>query len=103
MHYLSTRSAAVRADFRSVVLSGLAPDGGLFVPASLPVFSVQEIATWSWLPFEELAWRVIAPFVGESIAEDELRALLKACYQRFGHRAIVNLQPLTVSQALDCR
>jgi threonine synthase len=92
MHYLSTRSAAVRADFRSVVLSGLAPDGGLFVPASLPVFSVQEIATWSWLPFEELAWRVIAPFVGESIAEDELRALLKACYQRFAHRAIAPLR-----------
>lgn len=92
MHYVSTRSASVRADFRSVVLSGLAPDGGLFVPASLPVFSVQEIATWSWLPFEELAWRVIAPFVGQAIAEDDLRGLLKACYQGFGHRAIAPLR-----------
>ncbi len=94
MHYVSTRSAALRADFRSVVLSGLAADGGLFVPASLPVFGAQEIANWSWLPFEELAWRVISPFVGQTIAEDELKALLKDSYRPFNHRAIAPLRQI---------
>ena len=92
MHYVSTRSAAVRADFRSVVLSGLADDGGLFVPASLPVFGSQEIANWSWLPFDELAWRVINPFVGQAIAENDLKALLKDSYRPFAHRAIAPLR-----------
>ena len=92
MHYVSTRSAAVRADFRNVVLSGLATDGGLFVPASLPVFGAQEIANWSWLPFDELAWRIISPFVGPSIPEADLKLLLKDCYQPFAHRAIAPLR-----------
>ena len=54
MYYVSTRGGEVRADFRSVVLSGLAEDGGLYVPASLPVFTEEQITSWSWLPFDEL-------------------------------------------------
>ena len=38
MHYISTRSSTVQADFEKVVLSGLADDGGLFVPTDLPLF-----------------------------------------------------------------
>ncbi|WP_375739696.1 threonine synthase [Pseudomonas boanensis] len=91
MHYVSTRSAAVRADFETVVLSGLAEDGGLYVPASLPVFSAQEVTYWSWLPFDELAWRVMSPFVGQAIPEDDLKGLLKDTYRAFGHRSIAPL------------
>lgn len=94
MHYVSTRGGDMRADFRSVVLSGLAENGGLYVPASLPVFTEKQIASWSWLPFDELVWRVISPFVGSSIDESTLRALLSDSYQQFKHRAITPLEQI---------
>ncbi|CDF83605.1 Threonine synthase [Pseudomonas knackmussii B13] len=94
MQYTSTRGAATRVDFRTVVLSGLAEDGGLYVPVSLPQFSANEIANWSWLPFDELAWRVISPFVGDSIDEASLRSLVSDSYSRFRHRAIAPLQQI---------
>jgi len=94
MHYVSTRNGAVRADFREVVLSGPAADGGLYVPAWLPQISPEEIASWSWLPFDELVWRVIAPFVGDAVDERTLRALLSDSYRGFSHRAITPLQQI---------
>lgn len=94
MQYVSTRSATVEADFRKVVLSGLAEDGGLYVPSYLPRFSEEEVSSWSWLPFDELAWRVISPFVGDSIDEPDLRALVSDSYRDFRHRAIAPLQQI---------
>lgn len=94
MHYVSTRGSGVRADFRSVVLSGLADDGGLYVPESLPVFTPEQIASWSWLPFDELLWRVVSPYVGTSIDENVLRELLSDSYRHFNHRAICPLQQI---------
>ena len=91
MHYVSTRSSAVQADFEKIVLSGIAEDGGLYVPVSLPVFSAQEIANWSWLPYDELAYRVMSPFVGESIPEADFKRLLKEAYSTFSHRSIAPL------------
>ncbi|AZL73478.1 threonine synthase [Pseudomonas oryziphila] len=94
MQYTTTRGSETRVDFRTALLSGLAEDGGLFVPASLPQFSPQEIASWSWLPFDELAWRVIAPFVGDTLDEPTLRALVSDSYRGFAHRAIAPLQQI---------
>lgn len=94
MDYVSTRGSVDGVSFRSVVLSGLAPDGGLYVPQSLPQFSGEEIASWSWLPFDQLAYRVIAPFIGDEIEDSALRALLKDCYRDFRHRAVAPLQQI---------
>ncbi|UVL01113.1 threonine synthase [Pseudomonas sp. B21-048] len=94
MYYVSTRGGEVRADFRSVVLSGLAEDGGLYVPASLPVFTEEQITSWSWLPFDELVWRVVSPYVGSSMEESTLRALLSDSYRNFNHRAITPLEQI---------
>ncbi|KAB0507252.1 threonine synthase [Pseudomonas lini] len=94
MYYVSTRGGEVRADFRSVVLSGLAEDGGLYVPASLPVFTEEQITSWSWLPFDELVWRVVSPYVGSSMDESTLRALLSDSYRNFNHRAITPLEQI---------
>ena len=91
MRYVSTRSSAVQADFERVVLSGMADDGGLFVPLELPVFSPQDIANWSTLAYAELAYRVIRPFVGEAIPEADLKALLEEAYSGFSHRSVAPL------------
>jgi len=94
MQYTSTRGNEIRVDFRTALLSGLADDGGLYVPAAVPTFSQQEIASWSWLPFDELAWRVIAPFVGDTLDEPTLRALVSDSYRGFRHRGIAPLQQI---------
>ncbi|MBV6289044.1 threonine synthase [Pseudomonas aegrilactucae] len=91
MRYVSTRNAAVEVDFEQVVLSGIAADGGLYVPAELPQFQAQEIVDWSWLPYDELAYRVLAPFVGQSIPEADFRRLLRAACSHFSHRSIAPL------------
>ncbi|MGO4004293.1 threonine synthase [Pseudomonas fluorescens] len=91
MRYVSTRSSAISADFEQVVLSAIAADGGLFVPVELPRFSPQEIANWSTLAYDELAWRVISRFVGEAIPEGDLRELLKAACSSFSHRSVAPL------------
>jgi len=62
MEYVSTRNSSEKRNFRDVILSGLAQDGGLYVPNSIPEFSPEEISKWVLLPFDELAYKVIAPF-----------------------------------------
>lgn len=94
MDYVSTRGSAEPANFRSVILSGIASDGGLYVPENLPRFHSEEIASWSWLPFDELAFRVISPFVGGEIEGVALKRMLKDCYQGFDHRAVAPLQQI---------
>jgi threonine synthase len=91
MRYVSTRSSAIEADFERIVLSGIAEDGGLYVPECLPVFSAQEIANWSWLPYDELAYRVMSPFVGDSIPEADFKRLLKDACSTFSHRSVAPL------------
>ena len=91
MRYVSTRNSAVQVDFEKVVLSGIAEDGGLFVPLELPLFEPQDIANWSTLPYDELAYRVISPFVGEAIPEADLKRLLKEAGSQFSHRSLAPL------------
>ncbi|QNH76839.1 threonine synthase [Pseudomonas protegens] len=94
MRYVSTRSAAEQVDFVTVVLSGVAADGGLYVPQRLPCFSPQEIANWSTLDYPELAFRVLSPFVGDSLPEADFKALLHRAYSGFGHRAVAPLRQI---------
>ena len=91
MRYVSTRNSAVQVDFEQVVLSGIAEDGGLFVPQELPLFESRDIANWSTLPYYELAYRVISPFVGEAIPETDLKRLLKEAGSQFRHRSLAPL------------
>lgn len=94
MDYVSTRGSARPVNFRSVVLSGMASDGGLYVPDSLPRFDSEQISSWSWLPFDELAYCVISPFVGGEIESSVLRKMLRDCYRCFDHRAVAPLQQI---------
>ena len=59
MKYLSTRGGCPPQSFSDAVLTGLAPDGGLFVPETIPSFGAAEIAGWRGLDYGELAQRVL--------------------------------------------
>jgi threonine synthase len=89
--YISTRGQAPALEFEDVVLTGLASDGGLYVPESLPQFSAEEIASWAGLPYRDLALNVIRPFVAGAIPEQDLKKIIDTSYDAFRHQAIAPL------------
>ena len=94
MHYISTRGAAPSLDFSGVLLAGLAPDGGLFVPETWPHFSPEDLRAYRGLPYPELAARIMQPFVGESIPFATLRDFTAKAYAGFTHPAVVPMVEL---------
>ncbi len=91
MKYISTRGQSPALSFEDVLLTGLAPDGGLYVPESLPRFTIEEIASWSGLPYAELAYNVMYPFVEGEIPSDDFRAMVNETYATFDHSAVAPL------------
>ncbi|QYJ08215.1 threonine synthase [Qipengyuania flava] len=100
MKYVSTRGSAPALDFAGVTLAGLASDGGLYVPERWPQFSTEEIAAMRGLPYDEVAARVMEPFVGDSLTPEALRALTAKAYGRFSHAAVTPLTQLDERQWL---
>lgn len=100
MEYISTRGSAPALDFEGATLAGLASDGGLYVPREWPRFSTEEIAGMAGLPYAELAARVMAPFVGESLTYERLLQLTTKAYGRFAHKAVTPLKQLDEQQWL---
>jgi len=92
MRYVSTRGQAPALDFEGVLLAGLAGDGGLYVPESWPQFSVADFRAMRGLPYAEIAFRIIKPFVGGSIPDAELKRMITEAYATFGHKAVVPLR-----------
>jgi threonine synthase len=91
MMYVSTRGAAAKLDFEAAMLAGLARDGGLYVPETWPRMTPDEIAALAGLPYEEAAFRVMRPFVGDTFGEAEFRDIIAAAYAGFDHVARVPL------------
>jgi threonine synthase len=91
MQYHSTRGGAPLLGFRDVTLTGLASDGGLYVPIQWPSFSAEDIAAMRGLSYVETAVRVMLPFVTPDLSEDELRTLCTQAYGRFSHAAVTPL------------
>lgn len=98
MKYISTRGSAPALDFEGVTLTGLASDGGLYVPEHWPQFSESEIADMAGLSYVELAVRVMTPFVEGSLTPEELRDLCTRAYGRFSHQAVTPLVQLDQQQ-----
>ena len=101
MEYLSTRGLASRlSDLESVLLGGLARDGGLHMPAAWPTFSRAEMRSMADQPYEEVAFRVIRPFLGGAPGERELADALEGAYASFDTRERVPLSRIGKSRWL---
>ena len=96
MKYISTRGNAPELAFDDVLLTGLAADGGLYVPKEVPQFSLEEIESWRDLPYTELAHKVIYPFVEGCVESDALKEMIESVYNNdvFGHKAIAPVQQI---------
>jgi len=87
MKYISTRGAAPELSFEEAILTGLAWDGGLYVPAEIPKMRPDDIAALAGLTYEETAYRVMRPFVGDSFADAEFAEIISKAYASFDHAA----------------
>ena len=84
MHYLSTRATSASASrnpetFSSILLGGLAPDGGLFMPAEYPQVTGEELDAWRKLSYAELAYEILRKFATD-IPDADLKALTARTY-----------------------
>ena len=96
MRYVSTRGAAPDLSFEEAMLTGLARDGGLYVPAEVPVMARGDIAALAGLSYEEVAFRVMRPFIGDAFTDEEFADIIARAYAGFGHAArapLVQLAP----------
>lgn len=98
MKYISTRGQAPALNFEEVLLAGLASDGGLYVPETLPKFSQEEIASWAGLSYAELAFKVISPFVNDCINDADLKQMIDETYEGFNHSAVAPLKELGTNE-----
>lgn len=76
MKFYSTNKISPRADFREATIQGLAPDKGLYFPEIVPVLDRSFIDNLSEISNEEIAFTVIAPYVGNCIPEGKLRDIV---------------------------
>ncbi len=95
MTYHSTRGAAPVLPFDDVLLSGLARDGGLYLPQRWPHFDASEIKAMAGLSYAELAVRVMTPFLDGVIGEDDFTDMVADAYKGFGHKAVAPLVQLS--------
>ena len=79
MKYISTRGGAEPQEFCDILLGGLAPDGGLYLPESYPQISAAEMAEWRELPYHALALSLLQKFVSDIPACD-LKAIADRTY-----------------------
>jgi len=94
MRYVSTRGEAPVLGFDDVLLTGLARDGGLYVPAEWPRFGVEDWKALRGCTYVEMAARIMAPFVDDALDEQTLTDLLADAYAGFDHDAVAPLKQL---------
>ena len=99
MRYLSTRAAAGKAAdgkrFCEILLEGLAPDGGLYLPETYPQVDAATLEQWRKLPYADLAFEILSLYIDDIPAVD-LKAICRKTYTAavFGTKEIVPLRPL---------
>ncbi|GGE34688.1 threonine synthase [Agaricicola taiwanensis] len=89
--YLSTRGEAPVLGFADVMLAGLARDGGLYVPQSWPALDAATIAGFAGAPYQDVAERVMLPYIGDQFLKEALPGLLAEAYAGFSHPALAPL------------
>lgn len=95
IRYVSTRGGAAEAGFEEILLGGLAPDGGLWLPKTWPWFAAEDFRAMQGMTYAEIVARVIQPFVAGWIRPDDLLAMTRQAYARFDHPAVIPMVQTT--------
>jgi len=100
VRYISTRGKAPVLNFEEVVLTGLARDGGLYVPETWPQFSKDDIRSLAGMSYAEAAAFLLQPFLGDSISDVDFRAMTEKAYASFANKAVVPISQLDSNEFL---
>ena len=101
MKYISTRNNSKEFSFEEVFIKGLADDGGLFIPKSLKKYSEEELKTLSSLNYQDLAKKIIFPFIGDFMTANELSDIVDKSYSVFRKDNVVDLIKLGDTKILE--
>ena len=91
MNYISTRNNSNSFTFKDVFIKGLADDGGLFIPNSLHKYSHNDLQEFKNLEYQELAKKIIYPFIGDFMSENDLSKIVNKSYSVFRKKNVVDL------------
>lgn len=95
IQYFSTRGGSANQSFTDVLLTGLAPDGGLYIPQEFPPLSNDSLKEMQGKSYADIAYQVTAPFVGDAIPKEIFQKILKEVYEdNFEHDAVAPLVQL---------
>lgn len=83
MEYISTRGKVAARGFIDTVLMGLADDGGLMVPAEIPVISPEKLVEWRSLSYQELFLEIFSYYINDEIPYEDLRNMVYTSYGNF--------------------
>lgn len=92
--YLSTRGGVDGWSFEDVLLAGLAPDGGLFVPGEWPMLSETDLGDLVTAEYADVVAAVVTRFAGDTFSGPEIRQLTSAAYEHFSHPEVAPLRDL---------
>ena len=91
MDYVSTRNSSNIFKFKDVFIKGLADDGGLFIPKSLQKYKKNDLFEFKNLEYKELAKKIIHPFLGDFMSENDLSKIIDKSYSAFRKKNVVDL------------
>ena len=94
MEYISTRNTQKIFSFKDVFLKGLAPDGGLFVPKQIPIFSKEELKELKKASYNELAVKIISKFCSKEFNQKEIREIIENSYKNFRIKNVVAIKKI---------
>ena len=94
MQYISTRNSSLRKSFSEVLLGGLAPDGGLYMPQQTLRFSMAQIENLNSLTYQEITTEILHQFVSDEINKKDFEDIVNNAYQVFDSKDVVNLVKL---------
>ena len=101
MNYISTRNSSNSLNFKNVFIKGLADDGGLYVPKSLHKYSQKDLDNFEGLQYTDLAKKIIYPFIGDFVNENDLSNIIDRSYSVFRKKNVVELKKVGDRSVLE--
>ena len=101
MNYISTRNSLKSFNFKDVFIKGLADDGGLYIPKSLHKYTQKDLDSFEDLQYTELAKKIISPFIGDFVSENDLSDIVDKSYSVFRKKNVVDLIKLGDRSVLE--
>lgn len=95
MQYHSTRGQVKEVGFIDAFLMGLATDGGLLVPSTIPVLTSEQLEEWRTFSFQDLMLAILSYYTNGEIPEDELKTMVYDSYSTFRHEEVTPVHKLT--------